>query len=1005
MLALHDFIDDSLLNVSSVTFMNETACMEDLLREAQWFAPHAEAIRQRASSYIEEVRVRSHISPLEAFQREYSLSSHEGMLIMCLAEALLRIPDTPTADALIHDKLSSGDWDWHVGLGRSWLVSMSTLGLGIAGKIADDDALKRTAGGLIGSLIHRLGEPMVRAALKQAMKLMGNVFVLGDTLAQAHTRAMPWRRKGYLFSFDMLGEGARSAEQAQGYCERYLQAIRSLSSQSDADIYRRHGISIKLSALHPRLELRQWEKLKRELYPVLKEILNTAVASGVPVTMDAEESTRLDITLLLFKALFTDPELNGYEGLGMAVQAYQKRAPYTIEYLRALAQQQGKRIPVRLVKGAYWDSEIKHAQAEGLADYPVYMRKHHTDISYLVCAKLLLQEPRCFYPQFATHNARTIASILEMAGQCEYEFQRLHGMGEGLYETVCEDSKRTCRIYAPVGQPKQLLSYLIRRILENGANSSFVRGLYDSPLEDLLVDPLVHSRMGKSNSAPVIPLPEHIYPARINSRGYDIGNAYHLHSLQTAIAAWSAEKLYRPQEAMPSHCQAAFASADEAFVAWSKTSAETRADILERMADLLAGHQDELMALCMYEAGKTLADCVAEVREAIDYCRYYAQEARRIFIPQRLQGISGEHNMLCLHPRGIIVAISPWNFPLAIFIGQVAAALAAGNCVIAKPSEETPCVAARAVALMHEAGIPRDVLHLLCGGGETIGKALVSDIQADGVVFTGSTQAARAINRALAARNAPIVPLIAETGGQNCMVIDSSALIEQAVDDIIVSAFSSAGQRCSCLRVAFVQDDIADELLPVLAGAMQELRLGLPADFSVDVGPVISRQAYEMLRQHIATMQENATLIAATPLPKDAGKHLIIAPHAFEIRSIQVLKEEVFGPILHIIRYSADQLDNVIAQINSTGYGLTFGIQSRIDGRIRELTERVRAGNVYVNRSMIGATVGSQPFGGSSLSGTGPKAGGPNYLLRFCQEQTVSINTAAIGGNIELLTG
>jgi RHH-type proline utilization regulon transcriptional repressor/proline dehydrogenase/delta 1-pyrroline-5-carboxylate dehydrogenase len=983
-----------LARLSAGAYAEEAQALMKLLPEARWFDTRAESIAARAERWVLAVRAAGARTGLEAFQREYGLSSREGIMIMCLAEALLRIPDAATADALIHDKLGQGEWDRHTGLGRSWLMRAGALGFEIAGAISDEDSLKVSAGEFIGGLVHRLGEPIVRGALKAAMKTMGGAFVIGSTFEKAQLHARENRREGLLYSFDMLGEGARSMAQAEVYFARYLHAVEGIYAGS-GELYLRDGVSIKLSALHPRFELRNWQALKSELLPKLRRLLATAAKKGVPLTVDAEETTRLDVTLLCFEALLKSPECKGFDGLGLAVQAYQKRAAHVIDWLAELAQETGRRISVRLVKGAYWDGEIKRAQENGLSDYPVFTRKAHTDVSYLACAKKLLLAPQVFYPQFATHNARTIAGICEMAGETSFEFQRLWGMGEALYEQVMRESAAPCRIYAPVGEPRYLLSYLIRRILENGANNSFVRGLFDAPLDELLADPV--ALVGTAFIP--IPLPEHILPNRRNSRGIDLGNLNQLERI------WPKEDAPQPpvKDATPADCAPAFARAQKAFSGWRDLPVSVRAERLESLAALFAAREHALLCLLMREGKKTLADSVSEVREAIDYCRYYAQGSRELLAPLTLPGVSGEHNTLALEARGVFVALSPWNFPLAIFTGQIVAALVTGNCVIAKPAEQTPEITAFAVSLMHEAGIPKDVLQLLPGSGEVVGHALVSHPACAGVVFTGGTQTAWAINQALASRNAAIAPLIAETGGQNCMVVDSSALIEQAVDDIIVSAFGSAGQRCSALRVLFVQEDIADELLEVLAGAMAALRVGPVNDVAVDIGPVIDREAYDKLVRHIAGMQKSAKLIAATPLPEGAAPALLVSPHAFLISSIHVLEGEIFGPVLHVVRWRMDDLGEVIAQINSTGYGLTFGIHSRIDARIRELSARVQAGNIYVNRSMIGASVGMQPFGGHGLSGTGPKAGGPHYLARFCRERTVCVNTAAVGGNLELL--
>jgi RHH-type proline utilization regulon transcriptional repressor/proline dehydrogenase/delta 1-pyrroline-5-carboxylate dehydrogenase len=1002
MIVLDAPFSNAFLALSKAATLPEAECMRVLLAEVAGLEAKSAEITACATQYVQAVRTHPALGPFEAFQHEFSLNSTEGVMIMCLAEALLRIPDAATADALIHDKLSASDWGSHTGLEKPWAVNLSGYGLAIADTLIDRDRLGHSAGQFLGTLIARMGEPLVRAALKQAMKLMGNVFVIGDAMQQAQKNAAQWRAKGSLFSFDMLGEGARDAAQADAYFASYKEAIQAFAASSGSDLYSRDGISIKLSALHPRLELRQWERLQKEVVPKVLALAQEAARQNVLLTIDAEEATRFDVTLLIFERVLCDPSLAAYAGLGLAVQAYQKRALPFLDYLRDLAQKTGKRIAVRLVKGAYWDSEVKRAQESGLETYPVFTRKTHTDVSYLACATKLLAHPDAFYPQFATHNARTCASIIAMAGNAEFEFQRLHGMGEALYDTVLAGGARRCRIYAPVGKPASLLSYLIRRILENGANSSFVHGLYDAPLEELLADPVMLAK--KSILQEALPLPGNLYEGRHNPRGYDLGNAYTLGMLSALLAKHAAQELPVIQEATQQQCHDAFTRAQVTQQAWANTSGEERSACLERIADLYVVHAGELIALCMREGGKTLADAIAELREAVDYCRYYALQARILLVPQVLRGVSGEHNVLSLHPRGVIVAISPWNFPLAIFTGQVVAALVTGNSVIAKPSEQTTQIAAHAVALMHAAGIPPHVLQLLCGSGETVGQALVQDARCAGVAFTGSTQAAWAINRALAQREGAIAPLIAETGGQNCMIVDSSALIEQTVDDIITSAFGSAGQRCSALRVAFVQEDIAEVLLELLAGAMQQLRVAMPSDRTTDIGPVIDAQAYDALEAHCAIMKRIAKWHAATPLAPLAPEQLLFAPQAFEIRHISELQAEVFGPVLHVIRYASSALNGVIDQINSTGYGLTFGMQSRIDEKVRYVCARVQAGNIYVNRSMTGALVGVQPFGGMGLSGTGPKAGGPHYLVRFCVERTLCVNTAAIGGNLELLT-
>jgi len=1017
-------MQQSLTSISECAFMDEAAAVRALLSRVEPLAALEAAIMQRAKAWTTAIRTQGMGHGVEAFLHAYGLDTNEGVALMCLAEALLRIPDNCTADALIHGTFEGRHWEEYVGGEESWLVNLSGWGLLLTGKMVD----MGTQPGMLKHLVAKMGEPVIREALKKAMKLIGGQFVLGETMAEALRESAAYGKRGYRFSFDILGEGARSDAQALGYVASYRDGIALIgkSIPENTPLFEAPGISVKLSALHPRYTLPQRDRVMNELLPRLKEILAHAKRAGITVAIDAEESSRLDIELILFETLLEDPAFNGWNGIGFVVQAYQKRAPHVIGWIASLAKKHRRIIPVRLVKGAYWDSEIKWAQLLGLPSYPVFTRKEHTDVSYLACAESLLAHPDVFYPQFATHNARTIASIMVLAEtrgwkKGAYEFQRLHGMGEALHDLIVKDAPS--RIYAPVGAHKDLLAYLIRRLLENGANSSFVHLLMDENKTDaeILADPMAATKKHATFSPPVLPLPPALYGTRKNSTGMDFGNAAQLTSLLKQLTFTPCEVA----DMTTAQLDRALASAQKAFPTWAKTPADERAKILERAGDLIETHAAELIALCGLEAKKTLADSVAEVREAADYCRYYAAQARRLFAPQMLAGPAGESNSLSLHPRGVFACISPWNFPLAIFIGQITAALTTGNAVIAKPAEQTPAIAARAVSLFYEAGIPREVLQLAPGSGETMGAALVSDRRIAGVVFTGGTDTAQHIQKTLAARGGPIIPLIAETGGQNCMVVDSSALIEQAVDDIILSAFGSAGQRCSSLRVLFVQEDIADPLLALLAGAMQELKLGDPLDPATDIGPVIDEAAQAALLAHIDHMKKSARLIAASPLPgppPQAGEGAIttasplpergrdregafVAPHAFEIKNISELTREHFGPILHVIRFKNDALPQVIDAVNSTGYGLTFGVHSRIDAHVKLLTSGVHAGNIYVNRSMIGATVGVQPFGGVGLSGSGPKAGGPHYLLRFVAERTTTINTAAIGGNVTLLAG
>ncbi len=1003
--------DTPLYAISARAYMPEPVAMQALLARAEALAPLEAAIMGRASAWTRQIRAKGLGHGVEAFLHAYSLSTQEGVALMCLAEALLRIPDAHTADALIRDTFEGRAWGEYAGSHDSWLVNISSWGLLLTGKMVDfgQDARFGLARAL-GAAVNRLSEPVIREALKKAMRLIGSQFVLGETVEEAIQHAKPYAKQGYRFSFDILGEGARSDAQAQGYVRDYIEGIERIGAMAKpgSSLFDSPGISVKLSALHPRYSLSQHARVMQELLPRLRGILLHAKAHNIAVSIDAEEASRLDIELLLFERLLADPALAGWNGVGFVLQAYQKRAYYVIDWLAEQARLTGRILPVRLVKGAYWDSEIKWAQLNGLPGYPVFTRKEHTDVSFLACADKLLSYPECFYPQFATHNARTISSIVELAGKHgwvagAYEFQRLHGMGEALHDQIV--GEMPSRIYAPVGPHKDLLAYLIRRLLENGANSSFVHLLMDESKtpEEILADPVAATKAHKELYNPSIPLPESLYgSARKNSRGMDFGNAAQVAALLEGIQAHEAVSERVEDDAL-NGLSAKIDAAKRAFPAWAATPVEARAAALERAAELIEEHAQELIGLCAFEAGKTLPDGVAEVREAADFCRYYAAEARRLFTPKLLDGPTGESNRLALAPRGVFACISPWNFPLAIFTGQVAAALAAGNAVVAKPAEQTPRIAKRGVELLHQAGVPKDALQLCFGSGEVVGAALVADARIGGVVFTGGTDTARHINRALAERNGPIIPLIAETGGQNCMVVDSSALPEQAIDDILASAFGSTGQRCSGLRVLFVQEEIADGLLTLLAGAMRELKIGYPADPATDIGPVIDAEAQRALLAHIEKMKRDAQLVAAAPLPEGLNGHFV-APHAFEIRSIAQLNGEVFGPVLHVVRFVSGALPKVVEAVNSTGYGLTFGIHSRVDEHVQMLAASVHAGNIYVNRSMIGATVGVQPFGGENLSGTGPKAGGPHYLLRFAQERTLTVNTAAIGGNIALMS-
>ena len=1019
---------------------DETEAVARVLAAAGISVDMRDRIADRARGLVAAVRhQRLGKGGIDAFLHEYSLSSPEGVALLCLAEALLRIPDAENVDRLIRDKIVEADWGSHIGHSESTFVNASTWALMLTGRLLRADSTAHDLRAALHRFVARSGEPVVRQAVTAAMHILGRQFVIGRTIEEALERARAAEQQGYRHSYDMLGEAAHTAADAARYAAAYDSAIaaigRSAGRRTAAEA---PGISIKLSALHPRYEMAQRERVLSELSPILLDLARHTRRVGIGLTIDAEEADRLDLSLDLFEALALSHDLAGWDGLGLAVQAYQKRALPVIEWLADLARRTGRRLMVRLVKGAYWDSEIKRTQERGLDGYPVYTRKIATDVSYLACAQRLLAFGPIFYPQFATHNAHTVAALLELAGERrDYEFQRLHGMGETLYEQVVEPERlhRPCRVYAPVGNHEDLLPYLVRRLLENGANSFFVNRLIDEaqPIEEIIADPIARLARLASKPHPRIPLPRDLYsPARENSRGLDLNHM----PAQTALRDGLAEALRRPWTAAPiiggieqpgrgepvldpsdrrrqvgivavagpAELDRALGRAQFSAPSWDRTPADERAMILERAADLYQSRMVELMALIIREGGRAIPAALAELREAVDYLRYYALRARIDFaVPEQLPSPTGERNHIALHGRGVFACISPWNFPLAIFTGQIAAALAAGNAVIAKPAEQTPLVAATAVRLLHEAGIPGDMLHLLPGTGEEIGVPLVGDPRIAGIAFTGSTETARRINLDLARRLGPIVPLIAETGGQNAMIVDSSALAEQVVADALTSAFESAGQRCSSLRLLYVQDEIADRLLSMLAGAMAELVVGDPALIATDVGPIIDAAARGALEQHAQRMMREGRLLYQCSLPAETEHGTFFAPRVFEIDSAERLPREVFGPILHVVRWQADRLDAVLDEIAGTGYGLTLGIQSRIDDTVRYILARLRIGNSYVNRNMIGAVVGVQPFGGEGLSGTGPKAGGPRYLHRFATERTLSVDTTAAGGNATLL--
>lgn len=978
-------------------------------------------VEARARQLVQAVRrERLGRGGLDAFLHEYGLSSQEGVLLMCIAEALLRVPDDLTQERLIRDKLSAADWERHVGRSTSLFVNASTWALMLTGRLVRlHETAGQSPGAVMRRLAARLGEPVVREAVNQAMRILGRQFVMGRSIGQALERAKPLEARGYRFSYDMLGEAARTMADAERYHDAYRGAIAKIGAAArQRDVVSGPGISVKLSALHPRYEAAQAERVAGELVPKVRELAVAAAEADVALTIDAEEADRLDISLDVIEALAGDPALAGWAGLGVVVQTYQKNAPFVIDWLGDLARRTRRRLMVRLVKGAYWDAEIKRAQELGLPGYPVFTRKASTDVSYLACARMLLAEPRLFYPQFATHNAHSIAAVLEDAGpERDFEFQRLHGMGETLYEQVVERDGIgvPCRIYAPVGRHEDLLAYLVRRLLENGANSSFVNRIQDErlPIDEIIADPEARVRGLAFIPHPRIPEPRAMFlPERLNSFGIDLNDRTRLVRLanemeQVFARPWPAgpivggreivcagrpivspadlgRELGRVTEAALEHLEAALAQAERSAGRWAETPVEERAACLERAGELMEQRMPALMALCVAEAGKTVPDAVAEVREAVDFCRYYAARARgELARPLPMPAAADGVGPARLRGAGVFACISPWNFPLAIFTGQVTAALAAGNAVIAKPAEQTPLIATEAVRLLHAAGVPTDVLHLLPGDGARVGAPLVADPRIAGVAFTGSTEVAWEINRTLVRRSGPRPALIAETGGQNAMIADSTALPEQVTRDAVISAFQSAGQRCSALRVLFIQEEIAAGLIEMLAGAMDELAVGDPALIATDVGPVIDTKARDMLDGHMARMSHEGRVLKRAGLGPGTERGTFFAPALVEIDRLSRLQREVFGPVLHVIRYRADRLDDVIEAINATGYGLTLGIQTRIDRTWREIFRRTRIGNTYVNRNQIGAMVGVQPFGGEGLSGTGPKAGGPSYLRGF----------------------
>lgn len=1020
--------------------LDEKQAVNDLLSQLGALQTQEPLIIQNAIALAEKMRIaKTNSGLIDQLLREYDLSSEEGIALMCLAEGLLRIPDSRTMDQFIQDKLSQADFKKHLQGEQPWLLKAATYSLLFTSNLLSFSQINETSPfQMIKKLTQKYSAPVLRPIILRMLKMIGNHFVLGETIQNAIARSHTLT--DYAFSFDMLGEAARTHEDAKQYFQAYEHAILEMAKHIKTQDERKNpGISIKLSALHPRYEVQHASAVIPFISEKLLQLAKLAKQHHIGLTVDAEESDRLALSLTIFAAVFRNPELKSWSGFGLAVQAYQKRAPAVIHWLKALSQEMGKRIMVRLVKGAYWDSEIKWAQQFGLSNYPVFTRKAATDVSYLACAQLLLNAKDCFYPQFGTHNTFTVSAIFQLAKHDDFEFQCLHGMGQVLYDHLLESPNTfphavPVRIYAPVGSHQHLLGYLVRRLLENGANSSFVNQLGQTQLalSDIIKSPMQEFIPLAQKMNPNIPLPIDIFKTRKNSMGFDISDQTQLNQLFQAIhefkkTPWEAysilngeckktgntKLLYSPCDL--NDCIGSIDFADDSLckqaldlsknqTAWHHSAVQTRADILNRAADLIEADRAALSSLLLFEAGKCLPDAISEIREAADFCRYYAEQAIQVSQPRHFQGVTGEDNYMALHPRGLFVCISPWNFPLAIFTGQIVAALATGNVVIAKSAEQTACIATRVIQLLLKAGIPSDALQLICAHGKLISDHVLTDSRVDGVLFTGSTQTAKIIERTLAARDAGIACLVAETGGQNAMIVDSSALAEQSIIDIAQSAFNSAGQRCSALRILFLQEDIADTFLTMLSGYMQTMILGHPQAIETDVACIIDEKARDRLKQHEALLNQQARFVARVPNTSTLNGYYF-SPCVYELTDLSLLTQEVFGPILHVHRFSQANLPTILQQIAKLGYGLTFGVHSRIEQQIQNIIQQIPVGNIYINRNMIGAQVGVQPFGGQGLSGTGPKAGGPHYLPRLCVERTVSINTAALGGNIKLISG
>ncbi|WP_028021654.1 bifunctional proline dehydrogenase/L-glutamate gamma-semialdehyde dehydrogenase PutA [Enterovibrio calviensis] len=1017
-------------SISSHYCVDESELLESLIPLATPSAQERDEAQSRAAELIERVRAdKKAVQMIDALLLEYSLDTREGILLMCLAEALMRVPDAKTADALIRDKLGVADWKAHLKGSDSLFVNASTWGLMLTGKVVNlDEREESTPSKVINRLVNKMSEPVIRQAMHQAMKVMGHQFVLGRDINEALGNGKPQRQKGFTYSFDMLGEAALTRQDAQKYLNDYIQAIETVSDHLSVGDAPAPSVSIKLSALHPRYEVANEERVLSELFETVLGLLKRARELNVAITIDAEEADRLELSLKLFEKLFTHEDIKCWGQFGLVVQAYSKRALPVIVWLAALARENSTMIPMRLVKGAYWDSEIKLSQQNGLQGYPVYTRKEGTDVAYLACARFLLSEhvSGLIFPQFASHNAQTVSAISAMARHDQYEFQRLHGMGDALYAHAHDMFGQSVRIYAPVGNHKDLLPYLVRRLLENGANSSFVHRLVDArcPISDLTQHPVDMLVSRPSLHNPRIPMPSEIFgESRKNSAGVAIDiesewQSYDARVQQHMTTQWKAGPIINGERLLGDHhtdnhtvvapydhrlevgsmrwataedADAALVAATNSVDTWQAVSAKERGKYLLLLADKLEENLGELVALCHREAGKTIHDSIDEVREAVDFLRYYPVEAEKIMENgQHFTRFDGSTATLRREGRGVFTCISPWNFPLAIFIGQISAALVTGNTVVAKPAEQSSLIAFRTIELLLETGIPAGVIQLLPGSGAVVGSALTGDERIAGVAFTGSTPTAQRINQTLASRQALPVPFIAETGGQNAMIVDSTALPEQVARDVVRSAFASAGQRCSALRVLYVQQDVAERVIGLIKGAMAEMHVGLPYLHATDVGPVIDELAQSKLQKHIDELFKTSTFIAKAPMGSETRIGTYIAPVAFEINSISQLSQEHFGPILHVVRYHADHLDRVIDDINHAGFGLTLGVHSRNESTYRHIESRAKVGNCYINRDQVGAVVGVQPFGGQGLSGTGPKAGGPHYLYRFTKEEVVA---------------